>query len=402
MKHIIAFILTVLMAAGVFAQQQQHDEIWLYRQLYDNESSGQSPSAVQTQTGILQDVSRAGIQGSETLFADALRRMISGYRNIRSDTERTYSNQSIEICITELVKKNYQQAANDIYLVYERVADPILKALALSGLGQLKAPAYFNSIVYVLQTLNENENTSNKAADQAVARGAIRALTAYGREDAYLAVFGAYSGWFANDVKALAKDSLDKITDDPSVPLSTIVSGASYSYDAKALALQTVSESTKIDGAKKAEIAVKALNETLVRPTNVPAMRRELLNVRAQAVKMLRQHPTQDETLFPILERIFKQDSDMDMKLEIAACLGTLASDDAVRLLSSFVEDLNNSVRRNGASRTDERQIRALIAALNATGNPAARTALLTISTVEWNPVTKSLASNALKNLNKA
>jgi HEAT repeat protein len=250
--------------------------------------------------------------------------------------------------------------------------------------------------------LNANENTVNKTADQIVARGAIRALSAYGREDAYLAMFGAYSSWFGNDVKALAKDSLDNLTDDPAVPLLTIVTGASYSYDMKALALQLVNESTKIDDAKKAEIAVKALNETLVRPTGVPAMRRELLDMRTRAVTMLRDHPTQDAALFPILERIFKQDSDIDMKLEIAACLGKLASDDAVALLSNLVEELNNNVRRNGASRTDERQIRALIAALNATGNPAAKRALQSINTVEWNPVTKSLAAKALQNLNKA
>jgi hypothetical protein len=112
---------------------------------------------------------------------------------------------------------------------------------------------------------------------------------------------------------------------------------------------------------------------------------------------MINKYKTEDAQIYPLLERSYKEGNDEEERLGAVAALASLASDESLRLLSSFVGVINEKLRDGSLRQRDERMIRALIPALGKTGRSEAAPALRSIQGVDWPHAVKRLASEELK-----
>jgi hypothetical protein len=99
------------------------------------------------------------------------------------------------------------------------------------------------------------------------------------------------------------------------------------------------------------------------------------------------------------LENSYRRGADEEEKLGVVATLSALASEDSVRLLSSFLSDINEKLRLGMINQADERLVRALIPALGATRNINAIPALLEVQARDWTNAVKRLSADAVKNV---
>jgi HEAT repeat protein len=277
------------------------------------------------------------------------------------------------------------------------------RAAALISLGQLKSDEYFQPIISVLISLNNQGRPTTdmeRQNEQMIASGAITALGYYGKVEAYPTVFQAYGGWYTNDVKKLAKDTLPKLTGDQTAPLVSIITSINYTYPLRYLALQTLNESSS-DSAEKAQMAFLAAKWTVPIPAKSAHDKNIMEQIRFTAVYMLVKygHGTDvanNPELYKLLGYIYRNDGRVNLKLTVADCLGSLGTDAAVNVLAGFADDLNVAKSTGKAGPNEERLVKAVIAALGKTGSQNAQPALIAISNADWRPATKKMARDSI------
>jgi hypothetical protein len=177
-----------------------------------------------------------------------------------------------------------------------------------------------------------------------------------------------------------------------------VIKSPGYTYDIKYHALQ-VEENSESTTRSKAEVAVTALTAAWNSATSDMRQRASLTGSRKLTISMIRRYGTEDAAVYPLLERCYKEGIDEEEKLGAVATLAALGTDDAARLLSSFLMDFNIRLQRGLINQADERMVRAVIPALGATGRPIARPALNSVLAMDWTNAVKNLASQALRSI---
>jgi hypothetical protein len=159
-----------------------------------------------------------------------------------------------------------------------------------------------------------------------------------------------------------------------------------------------------VSNASKAGVAVAALNEGW-RSATADVHQRTLLNqFRKLAIDMISRYGTEDEAVYPLLERSYKQfaernDGDRDEALDAIVTLAALQSDESARRLSSFLMAINQKLQSETLTRKDEDLVREIIPARGRTGRAIARPALSSVTALNWTPAVKNLAQEALQTI---
>jgi hypothetical protein len=279
----------------------------------------------------------------------------------------------------------------------EIFTDPEVKADALIALGKVGAVEYLPQVVQLLADLNARP-AQNRLSGERIAYGAIVSLENYRDASGYLPVFFAATGWYDDWVKNQAKASLPRILDNPAEPLLSVIRSPGYPYETKALALQTL-EDSGISNDEKSAAGTAALSEAWRAATSNRRYRMELAGIRKAAIRMISRYGAQDPAVYPLLERSYKEGVDPEEQFAAITALTALATDDSVRLLSSFVLAINEKLKDGSLTQADERIIRSLIPALGATGRPNARPALRAVQSLDWTNAVKRLADEALQKI---
>jgi HEAT repeat protein len=150
----------------------------------------------------------------------------------------------------------------------------------------------------------------------------------------------------------------------------------------------------------KAKLAVAAYAEAWRASTNVVRERMLLNTSRKMAIDMIQRYkPGGDEAVYPLLESSYKNGTDWEEKLGAISTLGALATAEAAQRLSTYLDEFNVKLQRGSLTPDDQRMVRAVIAALGATGQPAARRALNRVLTLDWTQAVKNRATEALNNI---
>jgi hypothetical protein len=264
----------------------------------------------------------------------------------------------------------------------------------------MKAVSYLPQIVRILEGLNIQPAAQDRQNAEELARGAIIALENFGDASGYLPVYFASRGWYSERIKRQALTSLSKIPGDASDSLIAIIKSSGNSYEDKVTALNDVNISSA-PKEKKAEAAVAALSEGWRSSTDDRRMRLNLAGLRKQAITMIGQYGISGDSaeVYRLLDRSYREGNDMDEKTGTVKTLSTLASTEAVRLLSFYLIALNVKVQDGTLTTVDEQIVRVLIPALGATRRPNAHIALRTVGTVNWTSTIKGLAEEALRNI---
>jgi hypothetical protein len=388
MKRYIVIILLLAAATTGFADSEELD---IYTYLYDGAIT------VTDQLGILQSVAELGIPGAGDFYGKAFARLVREYPTIRDSIEKEAADNAAILLAECLGEAKYNAAAGDLWRAVEAFSNPLVKAEALMALGKMRATAFLPQVIQTLSDLNTRPATDRLAGER-IAFGAIIALEKYQDVSGYLPVFFASTGWYSERIKQQAGASLPIILADPSEPLSSVIRGSGYPYTAKFLALQTI-EASNVSNESKAAIALTAFAEGWRASTNDVRLRMDLANMRKQAINMIRRYGTSDAAVYPLLERSYKEGIDTEERLNAVATLSTLGTEDAARLLSSFLMIINGKMQSGTLTQVDEQMVRAIIPALGATGQAVARPALRSVQALDWTNAVKNLATEALRNI---
>ena len=405
MKKIFLFVVVLLAAA--FVSFASTEEVDVYAFLYRNAVTNSA------QLDILQHMAEARLIGAGEFYAQALRRLVSEYNNIRDITERNAAAEQAMILAALLGAERYTQAAPDLWQVVERFTNyPLVRAEALMALGRIRAVDYLPQVIRVLESMNVGAPGGDNLYGERVAFGAIISLEKFGNAQGYLPVFYSSSGWYSRRIRDQATRSLPLISRNPTDFMMQVVNGSAHSIALKLNALQTI-EASQVDNADKSRIAVAALAEGWRINVNNQQERLMLANMRKLAIDMINRYRSDDEAIYGLLEQSYSNITRVDTQERLAAiaALASQRTDEAARILSGFLGavDANgrfpptslNGRRQSGVTtRDDEQMVRAIIPALGQTGRIAARPALMAVSNAGWTNAVITLARNALREIN--
>jgi len=366
------------------------EEVQIYEYLYNATPTNAG------QLDILQDMAESRLSGAGEFYAKALRKLISEYKNIKDATQKNAADEQAMLLSALLGAEKYTQAASDLWLVVDGFSAPLVKAEALMALGKIRATNYLPQVIRVLESVNAAP-TTDRLNGERIAFGAIISLEKYGDPTGYLPVFFASTGWYSDRIKSQAVKSLPLISDDPTPFMLQVVRGSGYDYPAKYGALRTIA-AAKVDDKNKADVAVAALAEGWRSATNDVQLRATLAEMRKMAIPMIARYKTDDESVYPLLERSYNL-GDLDEKYAAIRALGLLGTEEAARRLAGFLLDLNAKSRSGNIRQDDERIVREVIPALGRTGRSEGREALTMVSASSWTPAVQALANDALRRL---
>jgi hypothetical protein len=393
MKRFFIILLITVSAAVCFAGSE---ELEIYTYLYNGASTNTE------QLAILQNVAELKLTGAGEFYANALRRLVLDYQNIRSVTERSAAEEQARLLAELLGNEKYNAAAADLWRMAESFPDPLVKAEALMSLGKMRAAGFLPQVIRLLADLNA-ASTPDRLTGERIAFGAIIALEKYQDLSGYLPVYFASTGWYSDRIKDQALKSLAIISADPTEPMTQIIQGGGYNYETKLQALQTI-ESSGVPNSSKAGGAVAALSEGWRASAADLRQRANLNQMRKMAIDMIKRYGTEDEAVYPLLERSYNQfaqrnDGDRDESLNAISTLAALGTDESARRLSAFLMAINQKLQSGTLTRKDEDLVREIIPALGAARRPIGRPALNSVTALNWTPAVKTLAAEALRNI---
>ena len=390
-KLIIILVLIISVAMLGFAASE---EVQVYAYLYN---------AAPTHAGqldILQNMVESRLTGAGEFYASVLRKLLAEYKTIRDVTERNAADEQAMLLSALLGAEKYTQAAADLWLVVDTFSAPLVKAEALMALGKIRATNYLPQVIRVLESVN-TAPTTDRLNGERIAFGAIISLEKYQDPSGYLPVYFASTGWYSDRIKSQAVKSLPLISQDPTPYMMEVVKGAGYDYNAKYNALRSI-EASKASNQDKVGIAVAALAEGWRSATNDAQLRSILSNMRKMSISMINRYKTDDESIYPLLERCYTQGVDVQEKLDAIAALASQGTDESARRLAKFLADLNDKRRINNIRPEDEQMVRAIIPALGQTGRSnvvEGRAALTAVSASNWTPAIERLAETEIRRL---
>jgi len=387
----VSLVLMIMAAALSFAASE---EVQVYEYLYNAAPTNAG------QLDILQNMVQSRLTGAGEFYAKALRKLVSEYNNIKDVTQRNAADEQAMLLAALLGAEKYTQAASDLWLVAEGFAAPLVKAEALMALGKIRATNYLPQVIRVLESLNASP-TADRLNGERIAFGAIIALEKYQDPSGYLPVFFASTGWYSDRIKSQAAKSLPFISQNPTPYMLEVVKGAGYDYPTKYGALKTI-EASKVNNKDKVSIAVAALNEGWRSSTSDTSLRNVLADMRKTSISMINRYKTDDESIYPLLERCYTQGIDVQEKLGAITALASQGTDESMRRLAKFLADLNDKRRSNNIRPEDEQMVRAIIPALGQTGRSdvmEGRAALTAVSASNWTPAVIALADAEIRKL---
>ena len=398
-KKVIYFL--ILMIVAVVFGFAGTEEVDVYSFLYDNSRTNSA------QLDLLQHMAEAKLTGAGEFYAKALRRLVSEYGSIRNVTERNAADEQAIILSALLGAEKYTQAAPDLWLVVNGFSAPLVKAEALIALGKIRATGYLPQVIRVLESVNAAP-TPDRLNGERVAFGAIIALEKYQDPQGYLPVFFASTGWYSNRIRDQASKSLPFIATDPTPYMIEVVRGRNITnpnsdnpYLVRFAALQTIEAAPSLSTQNKASVAVVALEQGWNAQTSVIQQRNTLAEMRKLAIQMINKYKTNDESIYPLLERSYTNGNDTQEKFFAIAALASQGTDESARRLSKFLMDLNAKRQSGNIRPEDEQMVRAIIPALGQNGRPLGRPALNAVNSLDaWPPAVRSLAQNALRQIN--
>jgi hypothetical protein len=393
MKKIAVVCLLIIAAAFAFADT----ELDMYTFLYD------SAQTYSEQLAILQSVVEAKPSGAGDFYATALNRLVTGYSNIRSPTERNAASEQAKILASFLGAEKNTAVARNLWRIYTDFpqTDALTKAEAIMALGKIQAKEYFPQVNEVLKIVNgDGKAPTDRLNGERLAYGAIIALEKFQNPEASFQLYNASTGWYSERIKTQASKSLDIISATLAPYITDVIKSPGATYQEKLTALQTIQKS-KAPNDAKSQVALIALTQGWTAVTRNPTDQNILATMRRTSIDMIRSYGATDETVYPLLERSFSDPAaSEDEQFRTVATLATLATDNSAQLLSKFLNELNVKRQRGNITQDDERMVRELIPALGATRRPVARPALNTVINLEsWTPAVKTLARNALNQI---
>jgi hypothetical protein len=385
----LALVIAASAASPLFADETS--EVW--KKLYENAQS------LQDRYEIMLNISRLNDPGMAGVVSDALSALVREEKLYKSASDKDVYSRLVSLTCNLLGDYKYADAAENVYYVAMNSQSPDSRADALIALGKMRALEYVDQIVITLRNLNFSP-IADKQYGEKVAMGCIVSLEKYRDIRGYSPVFYATFAWYSQYIRVQAERSLLVMVDDPTGPITDILTQADTPYKYAALKYEDASKASDANKVSVAKIAIKQ-GQTLIPKDKKEAIL--LCDLRKKAIGMLIALKSKDDSSVPLLKKAYESGYDTDEKLVAVQALSVIATDLATSTLADFLNALGDRKKSGIWTQDDERMLRAVIQALGATKNKKGRDALLAIKTspATWPNAIISLATDALSQSEK-
>jgi HEAT repeat protein len=345
---------------------------------------------------LLQEVVEEAPASAELFYAAVLQSLFTTYSSVNV-YEQNAADSIARITVEKMGEAKYAAAAADINKVLVTIKNPAVRSTAMIALGQLQAKEYLPRVIQILEDANNQPVSQNRQPFEQLAFGAIVALEYFQDEAAYLPVYFAARGWYNEQVKDHARQTLPKISAEPWDLLISIIKGPRYSIENKRDALQTLDESSAEDG-KKSEAAGIALAQSWATAINDGFDRENIKEFRKDAIGLLGKYGTEDDSAYKLIEKAYIQ-GDVFEKRAVISALSEMADSQAVAMLSRFLQAMNVKLTDNTLTNSDRAMTRTLIGAIGKTGSSEAKPALNAVLSYNWPNAVKDIARTNLQKI---
>lgn len=361
-------------------------EMW--KRLYQRSTS------LEQKLAVMQNLIEQEDPGLVPTLIQSLTELVVASKNLRTSTERENWTQLCLLIIRAL--GNYKATESDsvIFQCFEAAEDPILKSEALTTMGKIRATDYTERITLLLRDLNLKPE-GNAVSQEIIAYGCINALEKLKGNQAYKQVFLAAQGWYSRRIKDRAIAALPLMSEDPTDVLSELLKESSPEIKLQALQAGLTSPASQV---KKISLAVLALEQGLLEQTADVRLQSQLGSLRSTAINALINLQSKSPASLEPLRKVIERNYDLNERLNAVLSLGINGSDEATRILSSFL-DRQNQRQLSGTQEAENRFTIALIRALGMTKNPLARPVLQAVEFSNYTPAMVRISKEALQQI---
>ena len=363
---------------------------------------------------LLKTLQGANLTGIGDWYHDALKLLLLRYPDIRTNADRDAMEDSARIICRGLAAEQYIQAAPDLWQLVQStdtirgVNDGILMQEALIALGRIGATDYVPHIALRLDNYN-TAVTSDPESRRRIQRGVvgcINALESLHDPRGFSPVFFASIGWYDQSIRTIADDALPNIVDDPGEIISGIIRNSNNPPTVKYAAWQEMLRSGASDESK-AKVASTALATGWSYVTRDMNSQRIMREMRTSAMETIARTGIVDDSVYVNLKKSYDQNfvnntPDYNEIRTTISTLSSLATGEAVDLLSGFLSELNER-RRSGPWDNRERNVFSwVVAGIGATKTESqdAKSLLTFIQRSQsYTPAEQTWARNALSEL---
>ncbi|MDR2731252.1 MAG: hypothetical protein LBB81_10210 [Treponema sp.] len=386
MKKLFIGIILIFFAVAAFS-----DDTGTYIQIYNTALTNIE------QYDLLKLFVEEAMPGMEDFYIYALRRLIANYSNIREAPQFEAADGQALLLSREVAKGSNTAVAADLWVIAEKFYNEYTRGEAMIALGKLKAGEYRPKIILFLNELNAHR-TEDRLYGERLANGAIIALEMYGEPSCYIPVYFASKGWYSDPVKIQAQKSMDAISSEPMPFMLEILRNPSFTVTQRYEVLQHV-VTGNFSSTQKSDMAAAALAEAWrIFPSN-SGDRMILSQIRKLSLSTIRENGLNDKSAYTSIERCYYNAIDINEKDDTINALAALATDEAVRILSVALMEMNSKLNSGRLTQEDQQVTRLLINAIGRSGNRNGRSALLGVINSNWVNSIKNLARDALMKL---
>lgn len=385
-------IMTGVLAFFILSSLQAGDRSEVWKRMYNRATT------IDQQYAIMQNIVAMDDPSLIDMLDDALAEQIASLEDQMNRTERARKDELMRMIVNELSALKAEESAGTIFTLYNAVDNHILKADCLVALGNIRAIDLVPQISTILRNLNFNTNTEPQVAE-ILAFAAVVSLERMRDVRGFEQVFYASQGWYSRRVKERAAKALKTISEDPTEPIITILTGPDSNYETKLKALEVESESTApIEN--KSRVSILALQEGLRYSPNNKTESNQLAKLRQSAMVNLINNGYKGPDVAEDLGHAYDRAEDINERLISIQAMGVNGTDETVGWLSKKLGEFNsNQLSGIAANQTELIYIRQMISSLGLSGNINAKPILLEVQFSDYTPAIVRLAKEAISNL---
>jgi|GEM_PF-338085 len=385
-----SLLIVFLLLAGMTVSAQNTDMSFYTREF------NRSDTTIFELLDILQMVRDENTTGIGEFYHNAIRVYLRRLPNFGSNRERNAVEEAARLILRGLSTEKHTEAASYVwsFIQFFDIAsvlnDGLIMYEALYTMGEIDGKMYASNIAAILDGYNERATTDQrvKSKVQRVVPGAVHALEVLAEPVGIRPVFFTSIGWYDPEVKAIASTALHNLMTANDEIIGDVISEVILNHfnlpNIKYTAWQEMLNSDTSNRAKS-QVAMAAIEASYTFIASSAESQGLLRFMRLSAIDAIRQFGTENEAIYPYLERTYREafetpNTDFEVIILVTRTLSALRTDEAVDLLTEFLRGLH-SRRRSGPWGVPERDLmNIVIPAIASTGTQSRATIqLLTI-----------------------
>lgn len=299
--------------------------------------------------------------------------------------EKKYYDEWVSIAVGIASRLKIEKVSDMFRSLYQKVQTPRIKGDVMVALGKTGDISQVDFINNELRVFNELQKSGGIKGKEDIVDGTIKALEYLKDTSSFSYLFYASLPGYAEKTRKLAKEALEKITDNASeycneiirtdTDMNVVYEALKFSYNSKS------GDKDKILSARFALIV--GLDVYVSSDKNLAQFTKD--DIRDESVKYLGNLKASDKEIVSLIEKKWRLDKTSNSNIITIEALQKIATTDSAKVLSDKLGEFNQKVKEGGGTgfgkEEGERITIAIIRALGEIKDPIGNEELLKIKT---------------------